>query len=383
MFRKYIFLAVCTLIPACLAACNFNGLGVFSSPTPKWKVHVGNQRDTRIDAPVEVADGTIFVAAGEPQPGRKPWGEYHYLQALNASDGRFKWHMEARGTSAAKPVWQNGMVIFSSVSLAPLYGVDAGTGVPKWEFSASGDWPSTPVVRDGIVYMACKCRRSAGLGPNGRVLAIDMQSGKSKWEIDLENPMDVSPAVTSDTVYYVDGDGLHAVDRETGKEQWAFHPEQFITSAPAVENDTVYFGAPAEGLSQLFALDARTGAERWHLAMERGVIWSVTVAHNTAYVMTFDFCEMLCFRSTNLLYAVDLVTQRVKWRYDDASREGVIEDNGIIYFSSGRTLYAVDGATGRTKWTLGGDQYWQAPTLADGIIYIGGDKGDLYSIPVR
>jgi outer membrane protein assembly factor BamB len=386
MFRKRRFLILGVLIFVCLAAYGINRL-LLPAPAPKWKVHVGSTPNTRIDAPVEVANGTVFVAAGEPQPGRHPWGEYHYLQALNASDGRFKWHMGVRGTSAAKPIHQDGLVIFSSVSFAPLYGVDAATGVPKWQFSASGDWPSTPVVKDGVVYMTCACRRYAGLGPNGRVLAIDMQSGNSKWEIDLENPMDISPAVTSDTVYYVDGDGLHAVDREMAKERWVFLPDQVfkqrITTAPVVEGDMVYFGAPADGLSQLFALDAKTGTERWRLAVEHGVIETVTVIHNTAYVSAFTFCDNSFCGPMNHLYAIDIVARQFKWRFDDASREGLIEDNGIIYFSSGRTLYAVDGATGRTKWTIAGDQYWEAPTLADGIVYIGGDKGDLYAIPVR
>ena len=383
-FRKH-FLLVCGILCLfCLSACSLNGFSLFSGPTVKWKVHIGISPNTRIEAPVEVADGTVFVAAGESQPGRKPWGEVHYLQALDASNGQFKWHMEVRGTSAAKPVYQNGIVIFSSVSFAPLYGIDAKTGAPMWEFSASGDFPTVPVVKDGIVYMACACRRYAGLGPNGRVLAIDIQSGKSKWEIDLDRPKDISPAVSADTVYYVDGDGLHAVSRELGKQIWTLSSQQpIINSIPVVVNNTLYFDAPLDGMPQLFILDAKTGIEEWHIGIEKGVIRSISILNDTAYVETFDFCDMFCFRATNFLYAIDLKTRQVKWRFDDVSRMGVIEDNGIVYFSSGKTLYAVDGETGKAKWTFGSGQYWQAPTLADGIIYIGGDKGDLYALSVR
>jgi outer membrane protein assembly factor BamB len=346
--------------------------------SPKWQVHIGSRPDTSVTAPVTVVNETLFVTAVEPQPGRYPWNANNYLQALNAADGRLKWHFEAGGYGAAKPIMRDGVVVLSSFPFFPLYGVDAITGVSKWQFSVSNQDLSQPVVKDGVIYMACACRRYSGLGPNGRVLAIDAQSGESKWEIDIEQPLDTEPAVSADSVYYVDKIGLHAVERDTGKERWAFPVKYAWSSSPVVLNDTVYFGV----YSDLYAVSTETGAERWRMAMEQGMIDSVTIVQDTAYVGVSVFCDMFGCGPQGYLYAVNLLKRHIKWRFDDGPPRGVVENPGTVYFSAHQVLYALERFTGKTEWVFQSGQYLLPPTLANGTIYIGGNKGDLYAISV-
>ncbi len=55
-----------------LAAGTWLWFGTPAGRWPKWQAHVGNPPDTWIRAPVEVADGRVFVAAAERHPEGYP-----------------------------------------------------------------------------------------------------------------------------------------------------------------------------------------------------------------------------------------------------------------------------------------------------------------------
>jgi hypothetical protein len=64
------------------------------------------------------------------------------------------------------------------------------------------------------------------------------------FKFKTEGPVDSSPAVSGDVVYFGSGDKyLYAVDIKTGQEKWKFKTEGEVFASPAVSGGVVYFGS--------------------------------------------------------------------------------------------------------------------------------------------
>jgi outer membrane protein assembly factor BamB len=53
--------------------------------------------------------------------------------------------------------------------------------------------------------------------------------------------------------------------------------------------------------------------------------------------------------------------------------------NGVIYYAGGSTIYALDPLNGQMLWsaTLGGGIHWESPIVANGVLYITDEGGNL------
>ena len=165
------------------------------------------------------------------------------------------------------------------------------TGDATEALAPGGDPPAfeaTPVFKDGVLYLST---------PMGTVAALDADSGKELWKIDLEIRRDTDysdfanrgPTVHGEHVYVGTVDGrLACLVRKTGKfcaqfgdagqinlarglrhaPQW--HGEYGVTSPPAAYRDVIIVGASVADNSraqmssgEVRAFDANTGALRW------------------------------------------------------------------------------------------------------------------------
>jgi quinohemoprotein ethanol dehydrogenase len=143
------------------------------------------------------------------------------------------------------------------------------------DFGGGGTQEATPIVHDGTIYSITNW---------SKVFAVDARTGKEKWRFDPEvNQETVRPkiccgivsrglAVYENTVIAPVLDGrLLALDMATGKPVWeARHvwaqDNYTITMAPRIAKGKVIIGAggaeyPVRGL--IAAYDAKTGKEAW------------------------------------------------------------------------------------------------------------------------
>jgi outer membrane protein assembly factor BamB len=108
------------------------------------------------------------------------------------------------------------------------------------------------------------------------------------------------------------------------------------------------------------------------------------------------------------LYAVDLVSGTLKWKFPTASRvpSSPAVDGGVVFFASyDGNFYAVDTITGKKKWSLKTagvrrfaakhlhgsvpmaetmpdpfDFYLSSPTIVNGTVYFGSGDGNVYAL---
>ena len=92
---------------------------------------------------------------------------------------------------------------------------------------------SSLAIADGVVYVGSK---------DGRLYALDAETGQEKWRFKTDGQVYSSPAVAGGMVYIGSLDGrLYALDAETGQEKWSFKTGSPVPSSPAVAGGVVYF----------------------------------------------------------------------------------------------------------------------------------------------
>jgi len=120
-----------------------------------------------------------------------------------------------------------------------------------------------------------------GSSADGKLYALDVESGELRWTAFTQGPIRLAPTVAAGRVYVGSDDGwVYCFAAKTGEKIWSFRaaPEdrrvlgsgKLISVWPVrtgvlVDGDLAYFGAgvfPSEGVF-LFAADAKTGEVRW------------------------------------------------------------------------------------------------------------------------
>src|SRR5690349_20368661 len=134
-----------------------------------------------------------------------------------------------------------------------------GTGV-------YGSYASTPVIAGGVIY-------SQDLESN--VQAIDLESGEVLWTKKYESPSHGPNglAVADGHVYGATASEAFALDQETGKDVWQVELEGAIDMAPGVKDGSVYISTVPETpaaeyeageVGTLWVMDGKTGKKLWH-----------------------------------------------------------------------------------------------------------------------
>ncbi len=149
----------------------------------------------------------------------------------------------------------------------------------KWQFDVVDDWPiqTTPTVVGDTLFF----------GAGGYYYSVDSRTGKLKWKFETGTGSWVDPYKNGGTrsscqyengkIYF--GDGLcnvHCLDAATGKEIWKTNMENDkLMNASMMYSPVVYKGKVLVGdtssTAEIAALDAETGAIRWRFRVAKDV----------------------------------------------------------------------------------------------------------------
>jgi outer membrane protein assembly factor BamB/serine/threonine protein kinase len=117
----------------------------------------------------------------------------------------------------------------------------------------------------------------------------------------------------------------------------------------------------------------------WTALVGGGVGSSATVANGIVYINSNYGAS-----HDGYMYAIDVITGATLWQFHAGSYDfgcAPTVANGIVYMGSfDHNLYAFDARTGVVLWKAPtGDRIGSSPTLFNGVIYIGSDDGKLYA----
>ena len=317
----------------------------------------------------------------------------------------------------------------------PLLGQAGQIGAPpmklRWQFKSEDDpapttqpggapsvvtpgYEASAVIVGGVVYAADR---------SGALRAIDLKTGKKKWDYRVEAGFSATPAVVKGLVCLGDEDGIfHAVDAVTGKKRWTFEAGSTIHSPANFIGDKIVFGddgadiyclslegkklwdaksgdrvngAPAIGAAaagqspsafvsgcdaQLRAIDVETGKERY--AKELGALCpgSPAVLPDRIVIGT-DGGKVVCLSADG---------QKSLWEFEGVQNSAMVysspavADGIVVVGTRDRNVYGLELATGKKLWSFStrGDVD-SSPAISNGRVYVGSKDKRLYVLDLK
>ena len=330
----------------------------------------------------QLASETLYVINASPIAiAPSGWS----LTALNAQTGAVRWKLPTAGM-IGRPIVANGVIYFAPQD-GYVYAVDAATGHIRWRFQRTVN-VSTRVGIDG--YPALDGATLYVASDGGTVYALDAQTGKERWLFtlpDSKGHIYAAPAVGRGKVYVSSGNGtnaFYALDEATGKIAWQLSEPQGFDGYPLLEGNTVYVGADGYTRASFYALDADTGKIRWQFQGNDSVITRPAFDGSHLFIGALDSSQ----------YQVNAESGKVGWHITLTSSDNLpalptgaapTVADGVVYVGGeSGVVEALDAATGTLRWQRSVDgAVDSAPAVADGAIYVTTEKGSVYALRAR
>ncbi len=231
-----------------------------------------------------------------------------------------------------------------------MRGDAAGSGVAQeglpeklkvlWRYRVKkGAFSSTAVIDQGTVYLG---------DLDGTFFALDLNSGKEKWQFKTDSSFSASAAVGDGKIYSGDIDGrLYCLDATSGKLVWKFVTESGaeISSSPNFYKENVVIGSQD---GTLYALDAKSGDVSWEYTIDDQIRCSPTIIGNRTFLAGCD----------SKLHIVNLDTGKgiETVQIGDQTGSTPAARGDFVYFGSeGGNFFAVNWKTAEIAWTFRDD----------------------------
>ena len=303
--------------------------------------------------------------------------------------GSLKWSFAAGDAIHSSAAVVNGTVYFGSRN-GKVYALDAETGQERWEFQTGSRVDSSPAVVGGIVYVGSN---------DGFLYALDASSGKQLWKFSTFYPVASSPSVANGVVYFgADDYCVYALDAARGTRIWRFYAGGPVESSPVVANGLVYV---ATGMQYTYVLNAGNGQPRLRLKTFDSSYGSVAVLGTTALIGNYqsDFyvfdgnarnwpleyelrpywLQLWAFGFAPHPPAASGLLWGIKLGHNISASPTVQDDK--VYVGVDDNLVALDLQTKKKTWTFPtGGAVRSSAAISGGTLFVGSEDGHLYAV---
>ncbi len=355
-------------------------LSLSDDPQKIWSTDIGSGSGNlvRLLAPPVVGDGTVYtldakgrVSALTTDRGKRIW------QSNITPDG------EEEGALGGGVALANG-VLFASTGYGDVVAFDAATGIELWRERIGIPLRAAPAISEGRLFVVTYDNQLFALDAgDGGVLWTYVGIAETAGLIATATPaadggIVVAPLSSGELV------GLRAAD---GRVVWsdtlartgrvtALAELSNINGRPAIQDGIVYAVSHA---GRMVAVDLNTGARVW--TQNIGGVESPWIAGQFIYLITTD-AEVLALSRRD--GRIRWVTQLPRFRKPADRRDRIIwsgpllASDRLILVSSTGSAVTISPYTGELLGELKlPDGAMVAPVLADEILYVLTDTGDL------
>lgn len=186
-----------------------------------WKY----ETEDRVHATPGIANGHALVAGCDSR-----------LHVVNVKDGKAAGHVELDSVTGASAA-ARGSLCFLATYASEVLAIDIATKKIVWRFKdEQRELPflSSAALTDELAIVG---------GRDKRVHAIELKTGKQRWQFSTKGRIDSSPVVAGKRVFIGSEDGnLYALEIATGKELWRFEAGDGISASPAIGQGCLVIG---------------------------------------------------------------------------------------------------------------------------------------------
>ncbi|MGD2082455.1 MAG: outer membrane protein assembly factor BamB [Chromatiales bacterium] len=333
-----------------------------------WSADVGSGTDERwLHLVPFVHRGRVYTADAEG-----------HVEARDATNGALVWSVEAGEPVSGGPGGGEDLVVVGTAD-GEVLAADADTGAERWRARVTSEVLSSPTAALGVVLVHSQ---------DGNLTALDARTGSRLWVTRREVPQlslrgSSSPVVSGTTAIcgFADGKVL-GLDLTTGLVRWeanagiprgrsALERLADVDADPLVIDGVVYL-ATFQG--DVVALSEQTGI----------VLWRRELSSHAG--MAGDFSQLYVTGEDDHVWALQQRNGAALWRQRNLDHRrltapAVLGDYVLVGDFEGyvHLLSREDGSlVGRTR--VGEGPITVAPVVADGIVYVLGDEGDLAAL---
>jgi outer membrane protein assembly factor BamB len=305
------------------------------------------------------------------------WPTFGYnKQRLRAPRGirlrppfRRVWSFDGHSLLEFPPAIANGRLYLPTFD-GRLYAIDADTGKTIWSFQSNRCAWASPAVSDELIIESFIGRRGSCQndvpGAGGEVVAFDGTTGHIRWRRSHARD-ESSPVVANGLVHGGDWSGqVYAVDVTTGKPRWTFQTGGEIKGSAALDGGRLFIGS-YDGY--VYALDASDGSLLWRTSGQtrlgtQGRFYSTpAVAFGRVYIGSTD----------GKVYSYGVRSGKLRWSRSTGSyvyASPAIWRQLVLIGSYDGFFYALDAATGDVRWRFDAkERISGSATVIDGVVY--------------
>jgi outer membrane protein assembly factor BamB len=265
-----------------------------------------------------------------------------------------EWRVQTPGASYSPPVYANGALYLTDGTGREI-ALDAQTGVTRWRSAFLSSIVSAPTIAGDAVYVGLDTRT---------VVALRTTDGSMVARFDVDSQVFASPLVDRDTLYIATESGaMYAFELSTKVQKWRFSGPGPAHGHPAAWNGNVYYASG--GI--LIALDSN-GGELWRFTgLTPFFSPSIAVSDGMVYGT-----------SGGVAYAFDAITGSQRWSYSGASASpnaffsAPVAWSGMVIFGTAGplSLLALNGDIGTVVWQTPLSAFIE-PVFTGGVLYGG------------
>jgi outer membrane protein assembly factor BamB len=271
-----------------------------------------------------------------------------------------------------RPAFANGRIFASDIE-GRVTALDADSGSVAWAADLGEGVATTPGVGDDLVVVGTL---------DGAIVALDQADGSERWRTQASSEVIAAPAVRDGLVVARSHDGrLFGLSADSGERRWVFDRGVPLLSlrgngAPVIDGDTVYVGYDN---GKVFALRAEDGVPKWEqsLAQSEGRT-ELERMIDVDGEMAFDDAQIFAVTYRGQVGAVARDNGRPLWSRDMSSYGGIaLSGNRLYAVDSDGVLWALDVNGGATIWKQGGllHRYLSTPAVVGDYVVVGDLEG--------
>ncbi|GEM_PF-2762665 len=223
-----------------------------------------------------------------------------------------------------------------------VFALNATDGKVRWHLSALGPvfYPSLRV--EGTLYLGAN---------DGKVLALRASDGKLLWSYEVGGPLQAPLVIVNNTLYLATSNTIVALNRADGMLLWhtPVAPEDNIRRMLVVDG-LIYLSSddPTVDASRMTILNASDGSVHWRYQATQGTLDILEVAGNSVYVeeaLQLNYGGV----AKNIIHVLNASDGTLRWHMqlaDDQVGQWFQANETIYLDASSGTLYVLDASNG-------------------------------------